>query len=77
MADIADDADRLLEAELRFSFESRKRHSLPATGYCHYCEESVDAGHLFCGKDCAEDWERLQQAHARAGRHAHPAYLRS
>ena len=77
MADIADHADLLLEAELHFAMNSRKRHSLPATGYCHYCEEGVDEGHLFCGKECAQDWERLQQAHARAGRQAHPAAMRA
>lgn len=77
MADIADDADALLETELKFALQSRKRHPLPATGFCHYCEEEVGPNHLFCGKECAEDWERLQQAHARAGRQAHPAHLRN
>lgn len=68
MADICDDADVLLETELRFALQARKRHVLPHTGTCHYCEEEVGPGQLFCGKDCAEDFERLQQAHARAGR---------
>lgn len=71
MADIADDADRLLAAELHFAFNSRKRQALPLTGECHYCEGDVPAGHLFCDKECAEAWEHLQQSHTRAGR---PAY---
>ncbi len=73
MADICDDADVLREAELNFAMMARKRHVLTHTGECYYCEAGVGFQQLFCDKDCAEDWERLQQAHARAGRGANPA----
>lgn len=59
---MADEADMTaerdeLEAPMRLA-ASRKPVGLPATGRCHWCEESVTASLRFCDDDCKTDHER-------------------
>lgn len=37
-------------------------------GSCYYCSAPVGAGHLFCDKDCASDYELVQSARIRNGK---------
>ena len=38
---------------------------LAATGWCHSCDELVELPRLFCGAECAADWEMRQRRMAR------------
>lgn len=35
--------------------------ALEHTGRCHNCGEDVDLDHLFCDKDCSDDYEKRQR----------------
>lgn len=35
---------------------------LQSNGFCHNCEENVDAGQVFCDVDCREDYEKRKRA---------------
>lgn len=58
-----DEVDKASKTEaflLQNSIEaSRKNRELPPnyTGFCHYCDEQLPKGLLFCDKDCAADYE--------------------
>lgn len=34
---------------------------LPRTGFCHWCEEVVPEGAVFCNRECSEDYERISK----------------
>lgn len=62
MADDADRADeRIANVVSDALAEARRKPRLIAAGFCHYCGEQVQAGHLFCDKECAGDWEYEQE----------------
>jgi len=66
MPDEADQAHAIEEHNRTMA--QRQRHTtLPAVGKCHYCDELVDAGRRFCGRDCLEDFERIDAARKRGG----------
>lgn len=46
---------------------SRKAVGLKARGTCHWCEEPVGDGVLFCSVECRDDHERVSVARKRAG----------
>jgi hypothetical protein len=60
-----DDADRAasLQADLNRSAAARRRpeSGLEPVGWCHACGEDLDGERLFCGPECADEWERNQQ----------------
>jgi hypothetical protein len=70
--DLASDAEeRFREAALR-NREFEARHArLIACGRCHFCDEAVHAGALFCrpdaGGSCRDDFEALKAAQRRNG----------
>jgi len=69
MADDADKADSLIESMIAGGMERARRmveRSLPITGQCHYCAEIV-TNRPFCSKECAEDFQALQDARKRNG----------
>jgi hypothetical protein len=41
--------------------------TLKACGACYSCNTPLHAGLLFCDKDCAADWERVEAARRRNG----------
>lgn len=63
--DIANDAaETMLEAQ-----RAVRKPTLKARGTCHYCEDDVGLGKLFCpGEDCRNDYEREQRIKAMQGR---------
>ena len=72
MADDADRSDKRIEdtvaagiARVRSKLTQRM---LAAVGYCHYCEEELPPGRLFCDKDCAGDWQYEQDRKRALGR---------
>lgn len=67
MADEADLASDLQERALAAALANRKNESLPATGRCHYCDETLSTpGARFCDVDCARDYEHEQKLKKRA-----------
>ncbi|WP_249553785.1 hypothetical protein [Shewanella sp. 10B] len=59
MSDKADDADALVELQLRAAMASRQRPVMrPFTGCCYWCGESVESPRIFCDADCRDDFER-------------------
>lgn len=65
IVDIANDnAETVLEAQ-----RAMRKPTLKARGTCHYCEDDVGLGKLFCpGEDCRNDYEREQRIRAQQGR---------
>jgi len=66
MADIADlgteTADLLLDAAMRTQqAEAAAAPRIHPRGYCHNpaCQDDLDDGKLFCGADCANEYERF------------------
>ena len=69
MADDCDRAEERIENTLNDALaEVRRASSLIAVGFCHYCGEATAPGHLFCDKDCRDDYEAQQAARKRNGR---------
>jgi hypothetical protein len=66
-----DDLDRAQQREEqdreRSLAAARSAPLLPATGHCHWCDASVSGEAHFCGRDCADDFEREQAAIKRNG----------
>lgn len=55
------ESEYILDRQLE---ESRKLVPLIThTGYCHSCEEEVEAPKLFCNGDCADDFEKYKKQH--------------
>lgn len=68
MADEADMAFELQERAVALSLaETRSRNTLAAKGTCHYCDEPVTDGRLFCDHFCQEDWEHEKRMRKLAG----------
>lgn len=32
---------------------------LPRTGFCHWCDEVVPKGAVFCNRECSDEFERI------------------
>jgi len=69
MANEADIADIFQENRMQQALLAARtaKPTLTANGHCHFCEEELPAGHLFCNTDCRVDWEREEAAAARSG----------
>jgi hypothetical protein len=66
--DIADMADGEIEQTLE-AHRAVRKPTLKPRGTCHYCEDTVGLGKLFCpGEDCRNDFEREQRIRAQQGR---------
>jgi hypothetical protein len=69
MSDVADRADWRIAQDIKAAMaHARRTPKLEADGRCHYCDEHVAHGALFCNTDCRDDYEREQEALRRAGR---------
>ena len=68
---MADEADQAQFVEARdLALALRHRHTtLAATGRCYSCDEDVPDGRKFCDRDCLDDFERVEAARKRGGRH--------
>ena len=69
MADDADRAQLEIESELAHArLAAQVKSRLMPTGHCQNCDERLDrAGHLFCNRECAEDFEKRERAQAFRG----------
>lgn len=67
-----DDADRSDERiALTIELGLRQARSAPALkpiGRCHFCDEATAPALLFCGLDCADDFQAEEEALKRLGR---------
>jgi hypothetical protein len=69
MSDVADRADWRIAQDIKAAMaHARRIPQLEADGHCHYCEEPVAHGVLFCNTDCRDDYQKEQEALRRAGR---------
>jgi hypothetical protein len=69
MSDVADRADWRIAQDIKAAMaHARKTPQLEADGHCHYCDEHVTHGVLFCNTDCRDDYQKEQEALRRAGR---------
>jgi hypothetical protein len=69
MSDIADRADWRIAKDIETAMaHARRTPLLQADGQCHYCDEHVAHGLLFCNADCRDDYQKEQAALRRAGR---------
>ncbi|MEO6919565.1 MAG: hypothetical protein ABI171_11230 [Collimonas sp.] len=69
MSDVADRAEWRIAMDLTVACaHARRTPQLEADGYCHYCDEQVAHGALFCNTECRDDYQREQEAFRRAGR---------
>ena len=69
MSDVADRADWRIAQDIKAAMVHASRTPLlEADGYCHYCDEHVAHGALFCNTDCRDDYQTEQEALRRAGR---------
>ena len=70
--DIYDRATETEERDRAFALAERAKQAaatrLVPTGACLNCDDSVDAGVLFCHPTCTTDYERRQAAQKRCGR---------
>lgn len=68
MSDHIDKTDKIIFAEVARGLASvRRKPGLVADGACHYCDELVAPGHLFCGVECRDDYDLELAARMRAG----------
>ena len=69
MSDVADRAEWRIAKDIENAMaNARKMPQLVADGHCHYCDEDVAHGLLFCNTDCRDDYQNEQKAKRRAGR---------
>lgn len=69
MSDLIDKTDAIIFAEVARGLAAvRRKPGLLAHGTCHYCDEPVVKGHLFCGVECRDDYDLELSAKMRAGR---------
>lgn len=60
MADDVDRSDDGTGLAERAVYQIRKalaNRELEPIGACHYCNEYIRDGRLFCCKECSDDWE--------------------
>ncbi|WP_211475172.1 hypothetical protein [Collimonas humicola] len=68
MSDIADRADWRIEKDLQNArAHIGKQAMLDSDGRCHFCDELVAHGRLFCDVDCRDDYDKEQAALRRVG----------
>lgn len=69
MSDYADRSDTRIAQIVEQGLDQVRRASrMAATGNCHFCDEEVTPGNLFCDIDCRDDFERENRARRLAGR---------
>ena len=69
MRDVADRAEWRIAKDIEVAMaHARRIPQLEADGRCHYCDEHVAHGALFCNTDCRDDYQKEQEALRRAGR---------
>ena len=64
--DISDKATENEELQRAEAIALRKK-TIKACGWCHNCSESIGSGEIFCSRDCADDWQKRQDARTRNG----------
>jgi hypothetical protein len=69
MSDIADRAIWRIEQDVQNARAYvGKQTMLASDGYCHFCDEQIAHGMLFCNVDCRDDYDKEQISLKRAGR---------
>jgi hypothetical protein len=67
MPDVVDLAQKQQEMLDRCTFAARKPAAPKATGFCLNCGEPLPEGERWCGPECRDDWERLDEILRGAG----------
>jgi hypothetical protein len=58
MANEADEADSIIEANLQIALQNARRqvHTHPFTGLCRNCSDHIDQGAFCPGGECRDDY---------------------
>jgi len=62
-----DRADIIIDLMDKVALQNQKRRAeqirktLQPTGECLFCEEPLSPGLRWCGKECLDDWEKMQR----------------
>lgn len=68
MSDHADNADNRIYRTIAAGLAAaRKAPALQPDCRCHFCDEPLATGLLFCNVDCRDDYQRERAARQRAG----------
>ena len=67
IAKIEADRAQVYEERAREQAALLRKPILKAIGFCYNCSDGIGHGMIFCSKDCAEDWQRFQDAKTRNG----------
>lgn len=68
MADEIDRAQEHEEAMLQAAIASQQNAPrMKPTGSCHWCEEQVEGGLLFCDADCRDEYQRRKEIRRKQG----------
>lgn len=60
-ADPADEASAREQHLIEVALANRPAPEITFTGFCHWCEDSIDKGH-YCSPECREDDEKDKRA---------------
>lgn len=68
MSDVGDRAEWRIEKDIQNALAHVKKMPLQESdGHCHFCDEDIAHGLLFCNPDCRDDYDK-EQALRRVGR---------
>lgn len=59
--DFGDEAQAINEKHLEVALSSRKKLTVPFSGFCLSCEEPIGQ-RRFCDSTCREEWERQRRS---------------
>lgn len=72
MADSADNASADAEVHVKAAIEAARKQVTgqvrQPNGFCHWCDEAVEAGLAYCDEHCLEDHRKHQRAREMAKR---------
>lgn len=68
MSDHADNADSRIYRTIAAGLAAARRApALQPDCRCHFCDEVVEVGRLFCDQDCRDDYEKRRASLRRTG----------
>ena len=61
MTDIIDQANDLIEREMKMRLAQRRTSVLPPIGECYNCGEHLDGDRRWCDADCRDDHDKRER----------------
>jgi len=66
--DIADYAQEINEKHLKVSLLNRRILTIPFSGECLCCQQTLETQRRFCDSDCREQWELARKRQTNTSR---------